>query len=101
MAESRAIGYHAFMTTLQVHLPNEFVPILKELLGPGGWESLEDLVMSGLLRSLDEMRGDDPEWMREAVRLGVEQANRGETVDGPAAVERARRKLLDSRTQPA
>jgi hypothetical protein len=89
------------MKTYQVELPDEFAPIVAELLGPGGWESFDDLVMNGLLRSLEELRFKEPEWMKEAVRLGAEQSERGETVDGPKAIERVRHQFLDARQQPA
>ena len=87
--------------TYQITLPDEFAPIVDELLGPGGWESMDDLVMNGLLRSLEEIRLREPEWMKQAVQLGAEQAGRGEIVDGPIAIERLRGKLLDSQKQPA
>jgi len=88
------------MKTYQVTLPDEFTPLIDELLGPGGWESFDDLVMNGLLRSLEDIRFREPEWMKQAVQLGAEQADRGEAVDGPSTIERLRRRLLDAQKQP-
>ena len=85
----------------EVNLPDEFAPVLAELLSPGGWASLDELVMSGLLRSLEELRQPDPNGLKDAVRLGAEQADRGEVVDGPSTIERHRRKLLAAEKQPA
>lgn len=88
------------MKRYQVELPDEFVPLVERLLA-NGWGTLDELVMDGLLRSAESLDADGPAGESEAVRIGIEQADRGETVDGPATLDRLRAKLRSLLKQPA
>ncbi|MFO0803019.1 MAG: hypothetical protein U0791_07850 [Gemmataceae bacterium] len=88
------------MRTVQLRLPDEGMEIADRLLANGRWESFEALVMAGLLRLEEDLQVETPDFADE-VRLGLEQAGRGELVDGPPVLQRLRNKLEASRKLPA
>lgn len=74
--------------------------IADRLLANGQWESFEALVMAGLLRLEEDLPVEPPD-VADELRLGLEQADRGELVDGPPVLQRLRNKLEASRKLPA
>jgi len=85
------------MKTYQVTLPDELAAFVDRMLAEGKWDSADHLITYGLLRAQDGLEpgeGPDADRLAEAVRVGIEQADRGEVVDGPAVIDRLREKLL-------
>ena len=92
------------MKTYQVTLPDELAAFVDRMLAEGKWDSADHLVAYGLLRAQDDLEpgeGPDTDRLAEAVRVGIEQADRGELADGPAVIDRLRKKLLAARKQPS
>jgi Arc/MetJ-type ribon-helix-helix transcriptional regulator len=91
------------MKTFQVTLPDEFAAFVDRVLAEKQWDTVDDLVMAALLRLQEEVSeaveptGDE---VKKAVRVGIEQADRGELTDGPAVFQRMRDKLEAARKQP-
>jgi antitoxin ParD1/3/4 len=90
------------MKTFQVTLPDEVAAFVERILADKQWDALDDLVTAALVRLREDVeagsgQSDD---LKNAVRIGVEQADRGELSDGPAVLQRMREKLEAARKQP-
>jgi Arc/MetJ-type ribon-helix-helix transcriptional regulator len=91
------------MKTYQVTLPDEFAAFVDRLLAEKKWDDLDQLIAYALLQVQDELEvdgGTDTAALRKAVQVGVEQADRGELIDGEATMKRLRDKLEAARKQP-
>jgi hypothetical protein len=84
-------------------LPNELAAFVDRAVAAKEWDTIDDLVAYALLRVETELalEGDaDVDSLRKAVQVGIDQADRGELVDGPAVMKRLRDKLEAARKQP-
>ena len=91
------------MKTYQITLPDEFAAFVDQALTDGKWDTVDHLVMYGLLRAEDDIRQDqemDQTALRKAVQIGIDQADRGEVIEGPIVMDRLREKLRAARKQP-
>jgi len=89
------------MKTYQVTLPDEVATFVDRALAGKQWDTVDDLVAYALAQlesGLDEAA--DPDELRKAVQVGIDQADRGELTDGPAVMKRLRDKLESAKKQP-
>ena len=66
------------------------------------WDSIDQLLAYALLQVESELTLDDDaefDALRKAVQVGIDQANRGELVDGPIVIKRLRDRLEAARKQ--
>jgi antitoxin ParD1/3/4 len=79
------------------NIPDELRAFVRAELGSGRYRSLDDLLAEGL-RALHEREtfiGDRCAELRDEIARGVAQVERGEFIDGEAAMERLRSDLAD------
>jgi Arc/MetJ-type ribon-helix-helix transcriptional regulator len=91
------------MKTYQVTLPDEFAAFVDRVLAEKKWDDLDQLIAHALSQVQDELKSEaatDTDALRKAVRLGIDQADRGELIDGEATFDRLRAKLEAARKQP-
>ena len=91
------------MKTFQVALPDELAAFIDRMIAEKQWDTVDDLVTAALLRVQEEVNEHavaNPDRVKNAVRVGMEQADRGELADGPAVFQRLRDKLEAVRKQP-
>jgi Arc/MetJ-type ribon-helix-helix transcriptional regulator len=91
------------MKSYQVTLPDEVATFVDRAVAGKQWGSVEDLIAYALLQVEAEMaleRDTDVDSLRKAVQVGIDQADRGELVDGPGVMKRLRDKLEAARKQP-
>ena len=91
------------MKTYQITLPDELAAFVERVLADKTWDSADHLFAYALLQTESELKLDnttDLEALRSAVQIGVDQANRGEFIDGPTVMKRLRDKLQAARKQP-
>lgn len=89
------------MKTYQVTLPDEIAAFVERVLADKTWDSADHLIAYALMQTEAELKGEaTTEAVRNAVRVGIEQADRGELTDGPAVLKRLRDKLEAARKQP-
>jgi hypothetical protein len=92
------------MKTYQIALPDEIAAFVDRVLNAKQWDSVDQLVAYSLLQVESELALDDSadfESLRQAVQIGIEQADRGELIDGPTVLQRLRDKLEAARKQPS
>jgi Arc/MetJ-type ribon-helix-helix transcriptional regulator len=88
------------MKTYQIALPDEVAAFVDRMLAEKQWETVDDLVVYGLLRVQDELRQDettDLDALRKAIQVGIDQADRGEVAELDMNViwERAMQRLKE------
>lgn len=91
------------MKTYQIALPDEIAAFVDRVLSEKQWDSVDSLIAYALLQVESEMSLDDPadfNSLRNAVQIGIEQADHGELIDGPSVIQRLRDKLNTARKQP-
>ncbi len=91
------------MKTYQIALPDEVAAFVDRVLAEKKWDAVEDLVTYALGYVEAELEADsdvDIEALRKAVQIGIDQADRGELVDGEIVMKRLRDKLEAARKQP-
>jgi antitoxin ParD1/3/4 len=72
------------LSAVNVSLPPDLDRFLKELVAAGRYNSPEEAICVGLrlLQDREEISRLRTEELQKAVAIGVEQANRGELIDG-------------------
>lgn len=91
------------MKTYQITLPDDVAAFVDRVLAEKKWDTLDDLVMYALGTVGAELERDadtEIDALRKAVQIGIDQANRGELVDGEVVMKRLRDKLEAARKQP-
>ena len=91
------------MKSYQVTLPDEIAAFVDRVLAERKWDSVDHLVAYALLQVESEPTCDDAaelDALRKAVQVGIDQADRGELIDGPTVMKRLRDKLEAARKQP-
>jgi Arc/MetJ-type ribon-helix-helix transcriptional regulator len=86
------------MKTYQVTLPDEFAAFVDRAVVDGKFESVDHLVLYAVAQVEDELRRDesiDVAALREEIRIGLEQSNRGQVspLDMAAIWKRVRDRL--------
>jgi antitoxin ParD1/3/4 len=91
------------MESYQITLPHEIAAFVDRVLAENQWDSVDNLVAYALLQVESELERDKPidlDALRKAIQIGIDQADRGEVVDGPSVMKRLREKLVAARKQP-
>ncbi len=92
------------MKTYQITLPDDFAEFVDRVLAEKRWDDVDHLVMYASTQAQDELASDadvDIEKLRKAIQIGIDQADRGEMVDGEVTMKRLRDgKLEAARKQP-
>ncbi len=85
---------------MQITLPAEFEQFVSEQVRNGQYASEADVIADGLrlLRYREEIGSRRAEWLRAQIAAGVEEADRGELLDGCTVFERLRTKFPDTAT---
>jgi antitoxin ParD1/3/4 len=81
---------------MTVTLTAEQEQFVSEQLRSGHYQSASDIVAQslGMLRAQEEFIRTNTAELREKIASGLEQIRRGEMVDGPAAIQDLRKKLI-------
>jgi Arc/MetJ-type ribon-helix-helix transcriptional regulator len=91
------------MTKYQVNVPEELAAFVERVLAEKKWDSVDDLISYALSQVESELKLEekiDSDVLRTAVRVGIEQADRGELTDGPTVLKRLKEKLEAARKLP-
>ena len=85
---------------MNVHLGSAFDEFVADLLKGGYYQTQSEILREGLrlLKEREEVKQLRLAELRKAVAVGVEQADRGQFVDGPAAFAKIRKKEQQSST---
>ena len=80
---------------VNVNLTPELERLVQEKVRSGLYNNQSEVVRAALRVFFEEERKREAqlEYLRAAVAEGIEQANRGELLDGPAAIEALKRSL--------
>jgi Arc/MetJ-type ribon-helix-helix transcriptional regulator len=92
------------MKTYQISLPDDFAAFVDGALADKQWDDADHLFLYALARVQEELAADadtDVAKLRAAIQVGIDQADRGELLDGEAVMARQRAKLEAARKQPA
>ena len=90
------------MKTYQITLPDEIAAFVDRVLAEKKWDDVDHLVMYALGYVEAELEADadqDIDALRKAVQIGIDQADRGELIDGEIVMKRLRDKLEAARAQ--
>jgi antitoxin ParD1/3/4 len=90
------------MKTYQVTLPDEIAAVADRLVAAGKFDSVDHLMMyavSQVEQEIDREEGTDQEWLKQQIQIGINQADRGELLDGPTVMARLRAKLDAARAR--
>ena len=84
---------------MTVTLTAEQEQFVAEQLKSGHYQSAGDVIAQslGMLRAQEEFIRSNTAELREKIASGLEQIQRGETVDGPTAIQGLREKLQHKR----
>jgi hypothetical protein len=85
------------MKSYQIKLPDEVAAFVDRVLAGGTWDSFDQLVAYALLQVESELTLDDNpdiDELRKRVGVGIEEADRGELIDGPVVLQQLRDKLV-------
>jgi hypothetical protein len=88
------------MKTYQITLPDDVAAFVDRVLAEKKWDDIDHLIMYALGSVESELAtGADVnlDELRKAVQVGIEQADRGELVDGETTMKRHRDKLEAAR----
>lgn len=82
---------------MNVSLTPELEGLINSKVATGMYGSASEVVREGLrlLQERDETREEKLAWLRNAIRVGMEDAEAGRLVDGPTAMETRRKRLLE------
>jgi Arc/MetJ-type ribon-helix-helix transcriptional regulator len=103
MRYNRATEVRA-MKTYQITLPDDFAAFVDKALADKQWDDADHLFLYALARVQEELAADaaaDVAKLRAAIQIGIDQADRGELLDGEEVLARHRAKLEAARRQPA
>jgi antitoxin ParD1/3/4 len=79
---------------MNVHLGSAFDQFVAELLKSGYYQTQSEVLREGLrlLKEREEVKQLRLTELRKEIAVGIEQADRGEFVDGPVAFEKIRKR---------
>ncbi|MCI0702027.1 MAG: hypothetical protein L0241_13170 [Planctomycetia bacterium] len=108
LGEPNAVWYDALseeicMKTYQITLPDELAAFVDRVLAEKKWDTVDHLIMYALGNVEAELEADahqDIDALKKAIQVGIDQADRGELVDGETVTKRLREKLEAARKQP-
>jgi antitoxin ParD1/3/4 len=91
--------YQSDPTNMNVSLTEELEELVQKKVESGRYSSASEVIRAGLrlLEQEDELRETRLAAMRARVQEGIEQAERGELVDGEEAVARAKKRAASKR----
>ncbi len=92
------------MKTYQIALPDDVAAFVDRVLAEKKWDDVDHLVMYALGYVESELEADadvNIDELRKLVQVGIDQADRGELVDGEITMKRLREKLEAARKQPS
>ena len=84
------------MKTYQVTLPDEFAAFVDRMIAERKFDDLDHLFLYAVAMVEDDVHADeaiDQEWLKKEIQKGIDSANRGELLDGPAVMARLRAKF--------
>jgi antitoxin ParD1/3/4 len=90
------------MKTYQVTLPDEIAAVVDRLIADGKFDSVDHLMLYAAVQveqEIDREEGTDQEWLKQQIQVGIDQADRGELLDGPTVMARLRAKLDAARAR--
>ena len=79
------------MNPIKLTLPSDLEQFVTEMVGSGQFANVDELCEHALRRFMQ--RHEEMERLRKEIAIGVEQAERGELLDGPEVFERIRQNL--------
>lgn len=84
---------------MNVSLTPELEKLVAEKLKTGHYSSASEVIREGLrlLIEADRLKRERIESLRRDIAVGLDQANRGELVDGPKALAKMRRQIERAR----
>jgi hypothetical protein len=88
------------MKTYQITLPDDIAAFVDRVLAEKEWDDVDHLIMYALGYVESELASDadvNLDELRKAVQVGIDQADRGELVDGETTMKRLRDKLEKAR----
>ena len=80
---------------MSLNIPPEFERAIRERVESGAYKSVDD-VFAACLKALgewEEVQRAKFEKLRAEIQVGIDQADRGEMVDGPEALQRIRERF--------
>ena len=82
---------------MNVSVGREFEEYVKSKVDSGEYMSASEVVRDGLrlLKEKDMILNARMEALRDEIQIGIDQAERGEVVDGPTAMAEIRQRLLE------
>jgi antitoxin ParD1/3/4 len=88
---------------MQVSLPPDLERFVTELIGSGQYHSPEEAVRAGLclLQDQERLRRIRLEEVRKEIAIGIEQADRGELIDGEEVFASLRDKMPKNAGPPS
>ena len=88
---------------MNVNLGNTFDKFVSELLASGQYQSQSEVLREALrlLKEREEIKRLRVESFRRELSVGIEQADRGEFVDGEKAFQKIRKRSEDRRRKKA
>jgi Arc/MetJ-type ribon-helix-helix transcriptional regulator len=98
-----AVSPEVRMKTYQITLPDDVAAFVDRVLAEKKWDDVDHLIMYALGSVESELAADadvNIDELRKLVRVGIDQADRGELVDGEITMKRLREKLEAARKQP-
>jgi Arc/MetJ-type ribon-helix-helix transcriptional regulator len=84
------------MKTYQITLPDEFAAFVDRVLAEKKWDDVDHLIMYALMQVQDELQADadvNIDQLRKAIQVGIDQADRGELIDGEITMKRLRERI--------
>lgn len=84
---------------MQLTLTPELETLLQRHLNSGTYENVTDLLLTALqlldqqTLTWEELNGIDPEQLKQALQIGIDQADRGELLDFTTEVEAIRQRV--------
>ncbi|CAN5705827.1 hypothetical protein BH23PLA1_BH23PLA1_10180 [soil metagenome] len=86
---------YTWMETMSVRLPRELEDLIQKKVESGQYDSPYEVVREALqlLDDRDKLREIRLEELRREIQIGIDQADRGELLDGPEAIDRIREKI--------
>jgi antitoxin ParD1/3/4 len=85
------------VAAVNVSVGKDFEEYVKGKVASGDYASASEVVRDGLrlLKEKDLLLEARLQALRDEIQIGIDQAERGEVVDGPAVMAEAKQRLLD------
>jgi putative addiction module CopG family antidote len=80
------------MKTYTVTLPDEFAAFVDRMIAEGVWDDVDTVILAAVSRLQSEVQEGEEmtpaefEALRKEVQIGIDQADRGELLDGPTVM---------------